>query len=200
MSTIINLFYSLSSGGHVFLSTAIIPFVFHPCIRGLAVAPTSQTLSSSVSVGILHTPGYPPYPLQSNNPWESPAPPGHKSHCTTEFLVYCKDNIITQSIHWSQHTGKQIERWMKKHMTYVTKDDLDFQGHGGLPEPEPRLILRKSEPRQTVEWRDTGRRESLYLDMTRAQTRPETRDDTGLIVLFKHDHFSTSFHLYKVGS
>ena len=65
-----NLFFSLlSSGGHVFLNTAIIPFVFHPYIRGLAVAPTSQTLSStsSVSVGVLHAPGYPPYPLQSNN-------------------------------------------------------------------------------------------------------------------------------------
>ena len=60
MSTIMNLFF-FSSGGHVF--TAIIPFVFHPYIRGLAVAP-SQTLSStSVSVGaqfmllgIHHTP------------------------------------------------------------------------------------------------------------------------------------------------
>ena len=56
--------FSLSSGGHVFLNTAIIPFVFHPYIRGLAVAPTSQTLpSTSVSVGaqfmllgIHHTP------------------------------------------------------------------------------------------------------------------------------------------------
>ena len=84
-----NLFFSFSSGGHV-LSTAIIPFVFHPYIRGLAVAPLSST--SSVSVGVLHAPGYPPYPLQSNT---------YQSEMTVECGVVNKweKNIFVHSTH-----------------------------------------------------------------------------------------------------